>query len=172
MKNFPLFLDGDAFLVYCGMFEEIQKKEAEVKQLMKTSFSLTETAAYQAFLGRQLKCDESVEAFIADLKRLSELSGHKVTGDDDSVIIQQFLSGLPADYGRQLRLNLAGKQATISECISLIHSLWLSDQDSSGSSVSAAAAAPSSAGAGQRLAKSVICFHCGEVGHVRRVCPK
>ena len=52
MKNFPLFLDGDAFLVYCGMFEEIQKKEAEVKQLMKTSFSLTETAAYQAFLGR------------------------------------------------------------------------------------------------------------------------
>ena len=80
------------------MSEEGQKKEAEVKQLMKTSFSLTETAAYQTFLGRRLKCDESVEAFIADLKRLSELSGHKVTGDDDSVIIQQFLSGLPTDY--------------------------------------------------------------------------
>lgn len=41
------------------------------------SFSMTEAAVYNAFVARRLKADESVDAFVADLKGLAELSGHK-----------------------------------------------------------------------------------------------
>ena len=42
---------------------------------MKTSFNMTETKAYQAFVTRRLKSDESVDAFVPDLKRLTVSSG-------------------------------------------------------------------------------------------------
>ena len=86
MKNFPLFLDGDAFLLYQGLAAADRKKQDEVTKLMKTSFNMTETN--QAFVTRRLKSDESVDAFVADLKRLSALSGHAVADDKDSVVIQ------------------------------------------------------------------------------------
>ena len=49
MKNFPLFLDGDAFLVYQGLAAANRKKRDKITKLMKMSFNMTETKAYQAF---------------------------------------------------------------------------------------------------------------------------
>ena len=56
--------------------------------------------AYQAFTTMGLNYNESVDVFVADFKQLCELSGHKVVNNEDSVVIQQFLTGLPPDHNR------------------------------------------------------------------------
>eukprot|EP00117_Sycon_ciliatum_P049442 scpid25853/ scgid35045/ len=160
MKHFPLFLADDAFLVFQGMADADRKKQDEVVKLMLSSFSMTKSAAYEAFVVRKMKCDESTDAFVADLKRLAELSGHKVTDDKDPVVVQQLLKGLPADYNRQVRLSLVGKDMSISDCVSIVRALRISDA-SGGDSVSAAASSEPSG----------LCFKCGEPGHIRRNCP-
>ena len=50
--------------------------------------------------------DESPDAYVADLQRLLELSGHQVDGDTDAVIVEQVIAGLPAEHARQLRMTL------------------------------------------------------------------
>ena len=173
MKHFPLFLADDAFLVFQGMTASDRKKEDEVCKLMSSSFSMTTTAAYEAFVVRKLKCDESTDAFVADLKRLVELSGHQVTDDKDPVVVQQFLKGLPGDYSRQVRLSLVGKDMTISDCVAIVRALRISDGSADKSVSAAASSGPTRQVSSNTSAKSVgLCFKCGETGHIRRNCPQ
>ena len=144
------------------------------------SFRMTDSSAYQAFIARRLKCDESVDAFVANLKRLCELSGHKVVDNEDSVVIQQLLAGLPPDYNRQVRLSLVGKRTTISDCVGIVRAVRTSDLDSASLNVAAAATSDSStrnhvtgtSSSNVHSSKSVLCFRCGETGHIRRHCLK
>ena len=180
MTNFPIFLDGDAFLIYNGMMSADRKMESDVVARITKSFSMTESFAYQAFIARRLKCDESVDAFVANLKRLCELSGHKVVDDEDSVVIQQLLAGLPPDYNRQVRLSLVGKRTTISDCVGIVRALRTSDLDSASWKFAAAATSDSStrnhvtgtSSSNVHSSKSVLCFRCGETSHMWRHFPK
>ena len=157
-----------------------REKESDVMALMTKSFSMTESSAYPAFIARRLKCDESVDAFVANLKRLCELSGHTVVDDEDSVVIQQLLAGLPPDYNRQVRLSLVGKRTTISDCVGIVRALRTSDLDSASWNVAAAATSDSStrnhvtgtSSSNVHSSKSVLCFRCRETGHMWRHCPK
>ena len=128
--------------------------------------------AYQAFTTMWLNYDESVDVFVADFKPLWELSGHKVVNDEDSVVIQQFLTGLPPDYNRHVRLSLVRKKTTICDCVEIVRALRTSDLDSASWNVTPSASSEStrntSTGSGSsnvRLGinfKSVLCFRCEE----------
>ena len=80
---------------------------------------MTESFAYQVCTARRLTRDDSVDAFVAALKRLCELSGHAVD-DKDSVVIQQLLTGLPLEYSRQVRSSLVGQQTKVSDCVGIV----------------------------------------------------
>ena len=84
---------------------------------------MTETKAYQVFVARWLKGDESVDTFVADLKRLSALAGHTSVDDKTTVVVQQLLNGLSMDFSRQLCLGIAGKELTISGCCAAVQAL-------------------------------------------------
>ena len=162
------------------MMSADRKMEPDVVALITKVFSMTESSAYQAFIASRLKCDESVDAFVADLKRLCELSGHKVVDDEDSVVIQQLLAGLQPDYYRQVRLSRVGKRTTISDCMGILRALRTSDLDSASWNVAAAASSDSrtrnhmtgTSSSNFRSSKSVLCFMCGGAGHMRRHCLK
>ena len=74
MKHFPLFLDGDAFLVYSKMEEAKRKSQDEVCKKMVESFSVTKPRAYQMFVARCLKADESADAYVARLSSSFNIS--------------------------------------------------------------------------------------------------
>ena len=106
MDHLPLFLDGDAFLVYTRMSDTDKKKPAEVKKRMEQAFSVTKAQAYKLFMSRTLQIDESPDAYAADLQRLLKLSGHALADDDadkDPVVVEQLLAGLPLEFARQQR---------------------------------------------------------------------
>ena len=172
MKNFPLFLDGDAFLVLTKMPVDDRKKKDVVVKKMKESFCLSGTRAYQSFVSRTLRIDESPDAYVADLQRLANLSGHTVTGDKDAMIIEQLLAGLPGDYARELRLATAGKERTVSGCLDLIRELKAADCDSRTHRAGVVAAASAVPQSGRKSGADVICFRCKEIGHIKKNCPK
>ena len=118
------------------------------------------------------KADECVGAYVADLQRLLTLSGHQ-SSDDDPIVVEQFIAGLPPAYfARQLRLSMAGKKLAISNCMEYVRVLRATSQDvrasvGIGETVVAAVNEPST-----KKKSAFLCFHCHEVGHMRKNCPK
>ena len=156
MKRLPLFLDGDAFLVYSKLSDTDKKDKKKVKTTMEKSLGVDKSAAYSQFMSRRLKADESIDAWVADLRRLLTQAGHKDAGDKDSVIIEQMLAGLQSDIARQVCLAFAGKEITASGCADAVRALVA--VNGQGRSVSAAT--------------GVRCHHCNEYGHIRKDCPQ
>lgn len=181
MANFPLFLDGDAFLVFTKLSDNQKKDCGEVKKALQSAFAVSRAQAYSLFVKRSLRSAESVDAYVADLNRLLTLSGHKIDdAQKDAVLIEQFVNGLPAAYGRQLRMGFAGKTPTVKEYVEMVRALRLSDAcEDEGSAVAGAAMSRSGAGTGGASGSSGgskgasrLCYLCNEVGHIRKFCPK
>ena len=110
MARLPLLLDGAAFVVVDQMSDGDRKDPKKVKAALETAFAPSAAEAYHLFVGRHLPLDETVDIFVADLQRLLKLSKHTLAADGkDPVLIEQFLSGLPAEFSRTLRLEHAAK---------------------------------------------------------------
>ena len=109
-----------------------------------------------------------MDAYSADLYRLANLAGYNAVDDTDAMVVEQFLRGLPREFARQVRLAMAGQQLKVSTCSARVNALRTTEREFSGQrhAVSAAARAEKPAG------KNVMCFQCGELGHIRRTCPK
>ena len=158
MAKLPLLLDGAAYTVVDQLSADDKKDPAKVKEALETAFSPSPAEAYHLFVARRLLLDEPVDAYVADLRRLLELSKHAISGDGkDPVLIEQFLSGLPTEVGKTLRLAHAADPHTISQLVSKARTM----QSSGGVERAAAAISP-----------SVLCYHCNQVGHLQRNCPR
>ena len=165
VKNFPLFLTDDAFLVFSRMPASDQKDKDKVLAKMGLSFTLTKAQAYARFTSRTMRVDESPDAYVADLQRLSTMAGHKADDDKDPMIIEQLIKGLPVEFARELRLTMAGKELSVTGCLDVVRALKAATSDHltrvRGDVVVAAATTDEQA-----------CFNCGGVGHMARQCPK
>ena len=62
MNHLPLFLDGDAFLVFSQMSEEDKKKPDAMKARLQEAFAVSKLQAYPLFTSRTLRVDESPDA--------------------------------------------------------------------------------------------------------------
>ena len=60
LLHLPLFLEGDAFLVFSKMADDDRKTMKEVEAKFRKAFSCTPAAAYRRFVGRRLKPDDSL----------------------------------------------------------------------------------------------------------------
>ena len=106
------------------MAEADKKKEKEILRKMEQSFALTKAEAYGKFVRRTLREDESPDAYVADLQMLAALSGHMVEdSDEDPMLIEQLIAGLPHVYSKELRLSMAGKKHTVSGCLDMTRAL-------------------------------------------------
>ena len=175
MKRFPLFVEGDAFLVLMKMAAADRKDPAKVKEKMTSAFAVTASMAYSLFTSRKLRTDESVDTYVADLQRLLETAGHRVAdAEKDRVLLEQFISGLSLEYARQVRMALAGKTPTLSQCMGIVRALQATESGAAATrepSVTAAVGAASGGGS-SGSGNNVLCYHCKQVGHIRRNCPQ
>ena len=110
MVHLPLYLSGDAFSVWSELSEVDQEDEAKVKTCLQKSFSMLPGKAYAKFGRRSKRVDESIEAYLVDLRRLLRMPGNKIADDGkDPMLLEQVLVGLPAHYAGQLCLSIAAR---------------------------------------------------------------
>ena len=95
-----------------------------------------------------MRVDEMPDVFVADLRRLLELAGHVPT-DNDPVLLEQFLHGLPAEFEKELRLTSAGQSMKISACVEKVRALSACTARRSGGGFVAATASAASELSGQ-----------------------
>ena len=166
MAHLPLYLSGDAFTVWSQMEDADQEDEDKVKERLTESFVFSAGEAYSQFVRRRKREDETVDAYASDLRRLLKTSGHKEAADGkDPVLVEQFLTGLPKRLSNQLRLSAASAGSpTLLQLTKQARALFSAEESSNPVTVSAAASAVTSG--------SRVCYACGEVGHLRRECPK
>ena len=169
MGTLPLYLSSEAFTVWSSMEEADQEDESKVKGRLAESFSMLPSKAYSLFVKRRNRVDESVDAYLADLRRLLGISGHKEDGGEkDPMLMEQFLAGLPKNLADQLRLSNAASASGLSIAA-------ISSQARALCAVTAA-----SAGTDQKAAvtgavsqqSSAMCYECNQTGHTKRDCPR
>ena len=87
--------------------------------------------AYQAFVVRKFRLDESPDAYMADVQRLLNLLDHEAMDEDtDPVLIEQFLVGLPSTFAKDMRMSWAREQLKVSACLTKLHALHSASADS------------------------------------------
>ena len=168
LKYLPLFLEGDAFLVFSSLSDADKKSLAKVRGKLEGSFCVSKAQAYKSFTARRLRQDESVDAYAADLHRLASLAGLAV--DDKTMLAEQFVSGLPGEFAKQVRLSSAGKNMTLDDLLEKVRALRVCERDHESCRHDMAAALPREFGEPRKSSK--ICFVCKNVGHIARDCPQ
>ena len=99
-KFIPLFLTGGAFSVYIGLDEEVRSNYQAVKSTLIGIFSDDKFTVYETLILRKLKVSESVDVYLADIKRMVQLIDGLAS---DDFVKTAFVCGLPSDVKSQLR---------------------------------------------------------------------
>ena len=93
----PLRLAGGAFAVYQQLPLAEKKDFSNIKQALRTAFAADSFLAYEWFIVRKLQPGETVDVFLAELRKLAASLGVL----PDKVLSCAFVAGLP-DAVRQL----------------------------------------------------------------------
>ena len=157
-KFFPLFLTGGAFAVYKGLEAAVKADYDKVKSALLTAFSSDPFAAYDELTNRRLRHHESVDVYLADLRRLAALVDPKFP---DQVLKCAFVSGLPDDLRSKLRAACSLRKMDLVQVVARARSI----------SKSTEVCLVSAAKDGQRN-RQVRCFNCQARGHISRNCPE
>lgn len=162
----PLFLSGGAFSVYDSMSEEEKADYGKIKATLIRAFSKDAFMAYEEFINRKLKLGESVDIFVADLKRLNRLISEFASED---FIKCAFVNGLPEYMRSQIKASCGLEILGIDEIVAKARVLQKVMEEtcpiSSAFSNQACLAA-------KDVKKSFTCFNCGGENHIARFCPK
>lgn len=189
----PLRLTGGAFAVYQQLSSSDKEKFEKIKAALISAFAADKFVAYEQFVARRLREGESVDVYLADLRRLAELFG----GTTDSVLSCAFVAGLPESARHILRAGSRLENMDICQLLNRARAVLADEHlgDGASSQLSyfgqhTAAPATSSvvrclacnqpnhyarnclAGRGGRRGGrgSVRCFTCGRRGHVSTTC--
>ena len=95
----PLRLTGGAFSVYQQLSNTDKGSYDKIKAALTSAFAVDKFIAYEQFVGRRLRDGESVDVYMADLRRLAELFG----GIPDAGLSCAFVAGLPDSARHVLR---------------------------------------------------------------------
>ena len=169
----PLRLTGGAFSVYQQLDDEKKQDAASIKEALIAAFEHDSFMAYDTFIARRLEPNETVDVYLADLKRLASLFG----GVSEAALGCAFVSGLPHS-ARQI-LRSGSRMETMSLCQLLTRArAVLADEATGGAAVTRRANEPTSYDSRTAAFESgkmnnhgqVLCFKCNGPNHLARDC--
>ena len=178
----PAFLDKVAFNAYDNMADDDKKDLEKVKAVLLKTFAIDPHSAYEQLVSRCWAEGESVDGYLGDLKRLAKLAnvGQR---DNNTLIKLSFVRGLPKHVAAQIRATPRLTNMDIEEILAVAKAL-MADYRSEKYDVGAAVAPTKSSVircytcGGPHMkrfcpqGKQVVCYCCGEAGHIARNCQK
>lgn len=166
----PARLTGGAFAVWLQIPEEKRCTVVAVRDALYDAFAMDPLAAYDAYASRRLQPGESVDVYLADLRRLATLYG----GVPDRALACAFIAGLPDNVRSTIR---AGTRAEALDLPSIIARTRAVLSDERVSWAAGAAREEASKEVQRKLAVRQAkrppprCWSCGKIGHIARTCP-
>lgn len=181
-KIVPLLLEGKAFSVFAELEESVRKAYTKFKAELTEVFGLDPFVAYEQFI-RRVWCDEPVDIFLSDLKKLAKLAGIY----SNTTVTRAFIVGLPTAVSRELRATVkTGDLSSLEKVVARARSLM---SEVASNPIGAVAQLTRATGktinkrtdikcfkcGGPHLmrncSKPVTCWTCGQVGHLSKDCP-
>ena len=159
LKFVPLFLSGPAFAVYQQLSDATKKDYGMLKAELTVAFSTNAFASYEQLRSRVLLEGESVDVYLADLRRLVTLMGQR---DADPLLRCAFVAGLPEDVAMQLKSTVDINKMDLASLVSKARAMLANK--SLHSSAYVCLGTKDSRQAGK-------CYNCQGMGHMARDCP-
>lgn len=151
----PLFLSGSAFAVYKQLPQSDRDDYDKLKASLLVAFGVNSYAAYEQLQRRVLQDGETVDVYLADLRRLVVLMGQK---DAEPLLKCAFMAGLPSDVTVQLK-SIAAVETLDLTALATRARMMLSTRVND-----------LSCAVGVTKQRSG-CYTCGGRGHIARDCP-
>lgn len=172
----PLFLRGEAFAVYQQLSAATKASFKELKGAMVAAFGMGSLAAYQRLRVRELQEGESVDSYVADIRRLIKLVG--MDSVPASLVRAVFLAGLPERCREQITMLPEVDSLSMDVLLQKARTLLAAGRVE-GRVVGAAGALR---GAGREKGRGGMavgtasegrrCFACQGTDHLARACPR
>lgn len=99
----PTLLEGEALAVWLELSTEQRTDYAVAKEHLITKMAPTEFVSLEEFHSRKMQPGEAIVLYLYDLKRLLQQAMPELKANaHKSLLLHQFLSGLPPSISRQL----------------------------------------------------------------------
>lgn len=159
----PLRLTEGAFSVYQQLDSKSKGSYDKIKSALTSAFAVDKFIAYERFISRRLHADESVDVYLADLRRLAVLFG----GIPDDGLSCAFVAGLPESVRHVLRASTRLEDLDMNQLVARARSVLAEENTNAG----AAASVFNQQCRGVPAAtNTVLCHACGQPNHHARMC--
>ena len=160
----PLRLTGGAFAVYQQLSQSDKRDFSKLKEALLLAFGADSFAAYEQFSTRRLRPGETVDVFIAGLRKLALLFG----GLPDKALICAFVAGLPDAARQALRASSRMEALAIDEVVTRARAIMADDSATTAAVRGANSHATNWRNAGTK--PPYVCYNCNEPNHLARDC--
>ena len=161
----PLRLTGGAFAVYQQLPDADKRDSGKITKALRTAFAVDSFTAYEQFVGRRLQPGETVDVFLAELRRLAVPFG----GLSDKMLACAFVAGLPDTVKQLLRAGSRMDELPLAHILTRARAV-LTDEVGVAAAVSAMTVG---AGASVKITyatSELLCFQCNQPNHLARDC--
>ena len=156
----PLRLTGGAFSVYQQLSSADKGSFDKIKAALTSAFAVDKFIAYEQFVGRKLRDSESVNVYLADLRRLAELFG----GIPEAGLSCAFVAGLPDSARHVLRAGSRLEELDIHQIVTRARAVLAEEN------VGAGAASVCHQHRAASTTAGVLCRACNQPNHFARSC--
>lgn len=159
----PLFLAGPAFAVYQQLSDAVKDDYKKLKEELTLAFGVNSFRAYELLQRRVYLETETVDVYLADVRRLVTLMGQTAP---EPLLKCAFVAGLPADVSVQLKSIVAIESLGLNEIVSGAKMILSARGDGTRMSMSCAAGVVKG-----KTGNGIQCYTCSGFGHISRNCP-
>lgn len=159
----PLRLTDGAFAVYQQLSDAEKKDAKHIKEALTTAFGIDAFSAYEEFAARRIKPGETVDVYMAALKKLANAFG----GVPNKALCCAFVAGLPDSTRHTLRAASRMETLTLEQLVARARTIMTEEPS--------VVCAGQAARRGDRKSTAVnsgrySCFECGGPNHLARDC--
>lgn len=165
-KIIPLRLTGHAFAVYQQLCKKDKDDLDAIKSALIGAFGIDQFTAYDMFVGRHLGAGESVDVYLADLRKLASAFG----GASERLLSCAFVAGLPEATKRMLKAGARIETMTLTDILLRARAVTM-DEPKEPNVVCAGKTTPRASGPPRpERIDSNRCYECGLPNHLARDC--